>query len=62
MRTLLALGNGSMIVGARGRRTVGAFLGRGWISPTPGGFRITPTGLRALADAVEEHGLPEMSA
>lgn len=62
MRALLVLGNGSMIVSGRSRRC-DALIRRGWIAPENpsvpnNAFRITPAGLRALADAVELYGLP----
>lgn len=61
---LLTLGNGCMIVSG-GDRTTRAMVKRGWVTPDlpkwpDNGFRITPAGLRALAQAVEVHGLPDI--
>jgi hypothetical protein len=38
----------------RGRAFGGAYVGNYFLAPQ----RITPDGLRALADAIEKHGLP----
>lgn len=48
-----------------GKRHTEPFLRRGWVTaewrpPYYQWVRITPAGLRALADAVEKFGLPEM--
>mgnify|MGYP002779717143 CR=1 FL=1 len=68
-RLLLALGSGAALVSAS-ERAVGPLARRGWVSGEhregedyPWAWvRITPDGLRALARAVERHGLPEISA
>lgn len=67
-RLLLALGSGgTLVVGSR--RQIGPLVRRGWVTATDKGdahypyawVRIRPDGLRALALAVEKHGLPEMA-
>jgi len=63
-RLLRLLGNGcALVVGYR--REIGPLLRHGWVTADDKGdhyawVRITPTGLRALADAVEKYGLPDL--
>ena len=63
---LRAVGNGCVVV-TPGRRDWEPLLRRGWVQPAWGSddssrflppLQITPTGLHALADAVERYGLP----
>lgn len=63
-RILLNLGSSAAMITAN-RRTVEPLLRRDWVTATEregyyAWIRITPTGLRALADAVERYGLPEI--
>ena len=57
---LQTVANGAMIISG-GDRTLRAMVKRGWLTEDPpgsdNGFRITPVGLRALADAQERYGL-----
>lgn len=64
-RRLLALGTGGMIVSGGNKRDWGTMLNRGLVTGERGaqgcfvnGIRITPAGLRALADAVERLWAP----
>jgi len=48
-----------------GKRNTEMFLNRGWVTaewrpPNYQWVRITPDGMRALADAVEQYGLPDL--
>jgi hypothetical protein len=63
-RLLRFLGSGSAGL-AFTRRETEPFLRRGWVTAELkenyyNWVRITPDGLRALADAVEKYGLPEI--
>lgn len=63
-RTLLTLGSGAAGLSWR-KRDVDSLLRRGWVTalwkaPYYQQVQITPDGLRALADAVERHGLPPL--
>lgn len=64
---MLRLGSGAALV-VGGRRETEMYLRRGWVTakhnPDAKQYpyswvRITPEGLRALADAVEKYGLPD---
>ena len=66
-QTLRVLGSGAMLVSGGSRRAYGPLFDRGLVDGELGGqgcfingVRITPAGLRALADAVERYGLPEI--
>lgn len=58
---LRALGSGGFLVAGK-KREVEPLLRRGWVVSRPGWawVQITPDGLRALADAAEKYGLPEL--
>jgi hypothetical protein len=62
-RRLLMLGSGAAWMSAS-KRDCQPLLRRGWVTADFDGrlyqwVRITPSGLRALADAVEAYGLPQ---
>lgn len=68
-RYLRCLGSGAAIVVGPKRQTE-MYLRRGWVTAKHdpdatrypySWIRITPAGLRALADAVEKYGLPELA-
>lgn len=63
-RQLRILGSGSAGLSWRRRETT-PLLARGWVTADDDGryfqwVRITPAGLRALADAVDRYGLPDI--